>query len=212
MPTSSEDNPVIRPLKVLLASVVVVAPLGCDQDPRAPSVIKSDPALAAAAATTALSFLQVSAGGGPSEPGHACGVATDGEPTAGAITRTASLERNERGPGRLQRLALQPAAGSGAGGLRFRHVSAGGRSTCGITTDDRAYCWGRNASGQLGDGNETMRLRPVQVAGGRRFRQVTVGNGHACAINTLNVAYCWGYNVHGHLGDRTIFGAVPRCG
>jgi hypothetical protein len=49
--------------------------------------------------------------------------------------------------------------------LAFRQVSAGLSHTCGVTTDDRAYCWGSNARGQLGDGTTTGRTRPVAVAG-----------------------------------------------
>src|SRR5687768_4472971 len=49
--------------------------------------------------------------------------------------------------------------------LAFRQVSAGPlRHTCGVTTDDRAYCWGINDNGQLGDGTTTQRLTPVPVA------------------------------------------------
>jgi alpha-tubulin suppressor-like RCC1 family protein len=45
-------------------------------------------------------------------------------------------------------------------------VSAGWLSTCGVTTDHRAYCWGENSDGQLGDGTTTQRLTPVPVVGG----------------------------------------------
>jgi alpha-tubulin suppressor-like RCC1 family protein len=37
--------------------------------------------------------------------------------------------------------------------LAFRQVSAGDNHTCGLTTEDRAYCWGLNEHGQLGDGS-----------------------------------------------------------
>jgi alpha-tubulin suppressor-like RCC1 family protein len=39
--------------------------------------------------------------------------------------------------------------------LALRQVSAGTRHTCGVTTDNRAYCWGSNAGGQLGTGTTT---------------------------------------------------------
>lgn len=35
--------------------------------------------------------------------------------------------------------------------------------TFGITSDGRAFCWGDNRSGQLGDGTTTQRARPVPV-------------------------------------------------
>jgi alpha-tubulin suppressor-like RCC1 family protein len=87
--------------------------------------------------------------------------------------------------------------------LAFRQVSAGFLYTCGVTTDDRAYCWGGNEDGQLGDGTTTQRLTPVAVAGGRRFRHVSVRLFHACGVTTDNRAYCWGRNDNGQLGDGT---------
>jgi hypothetical protein len=86
--------------------------------------------------------------------------------------------------------------------LSFRQVSAGVGHTCGVTTDNLAYCWGRNF-GSLGDGTTTDRLTPVAVAGGLRFRQVTAGRGHNCGVTTDDLAYCWGLNDSGQLGDGT---------
>ena len=43
-------------------------------------------------------------------------------------------------------------------------VSAGSGHTCGIRVDGTLYCWGYNATGQLGDGTQTPRLTPVLVA------------------------------------------------
>jgi alpha-tubulin suppressor-like RCC1 family protein len=88
--------------------------------------------------------------------------------------------------------------------LSFRQVSAGGFHTCGVTTGDQAYCWGRGTEGQLGDGTTTNRLTPVPVAGGLRFRQVRAGgDAHTCGLSLDNQAYCWGGNTFGRLGDGT---------
>ena len=76
--------------------------------------------------------------------------------------------------------------------LAFRQVSAGDAHTCGVTTGDRAYCWGINDFGQLGDGTTTERLRPVPVAGGHRFRQVIATVLSTCGVTTTNRLYCWG--------------------
>jgi alpha-tubulin suppressor-like RCC1 family protein len=83
-------------------------------------------------------------------------------------------------------------------------VSAGYLHTCGVTTDNRAYCWGYNSEGALGDGTATGRLAPVAVTGGRRFRQVNARGYHTCGVSYPdNQACCWGYNVYGQLGDAT---------
>jgi alpha-tubulin suppressor-like RCC1 family protein len=89
-----------------------------------------------------------------------------------------------------------------AGGLRFLEVRAGDSHTCGITTANRAYCWGANNAGQLGDGTTTDRPVPTAVAGGHLV-QVRAGYRHTCAVNPYNVAFCWGDNTRGQLGDNT---------
>ena len=96
-----------------------------------------------------------------------------------------------------------PVAIGAAATLAFQQVSAGGVQTCGLTTDNRAYCWGYNGSGALGDGTTTTRLRPTPVAGTLRFRQVDAGVFHTCAVTTDDRAYCWGGNRFGALGDGT---------
>ena len=94
-----------------------------------------------------------------------------------------------------------------SGGLRFQHVSTGNSHSCGLTLDNRLYCWGFNFDGELGDGTgypeNVRRLTPVLVTGGRTFRQVRAGYSFTCALTTSNEAFCWGYNVFGQLGDGT---------
>ena len=60
--------------------------------------------------------------------------------------------------------------------LSLRQVTAADRFSCGLTTDNRAFCWGANSGGNLGSGivsNEEH--TPVAVAGGLRFRQLASG-------------------------------------
>jgi alpha-tubulin suppressor-like RCC1 family protein len=85
--------------------------------------------------------------------------------------------------------------------LSFYQLSAGNEHTCGVTTDNRAYCWG---FGLLGDGSAySQRAVPVAVAGTLRFRQVSAGTSHFCGVTTDYRAYCWGENSSGQLGDGT---------
>ena len=79
-------------------------------------------------------------------------------------------------------------------------MSAGSAHTCGVTTDNRAYCWGWASFGQLGDGTTTTRLTPVTVAGALRFRQLSAGGAHTCARTPAAMAHCWGSHTEGRLG------------
>ncbi|NCV00783.1 MAG: hypothetical protein EBV53_06310 [Proteobacteria bacterium] len=108
---------------------------------------------------------------------------------------------------------------STVGNVAFVSIAQGVAYTCGLTSTDIAYCWGYNASGQLGDGSNTDRLTPtlVAVSGGLTFTTIAAGSEHTCAIQQANVgpssvgrrsvsagaAYCWGYNNAGQLGDGT---------
>jgi alpha-tubulin suppressor-like RCC1 family protein len=118
------------------------------------------------------------------------------------------------GNGSLARQLLPRAV---AGGLEFKAISTGDiqRSgnhyfTCGIATDDRAYCWGGNFDGQLGDGTTTDRRRPVAVKGGLRFTRISAGAGVTCGITTAGTSYCWGRNDYGQLGNGGTVG-VPAA-
>jgi alpha-tubulin suppressor-like RCC1 family protein len=94
----------------------------------------------------------------------------------------------------------------------WRSISVGYEISCGIMTDGKAYCWGRNNLGQLGDGSAQRRLAPSPVAGNLRFSMVAVLSSsgfHTCGISQ-NLAYCWGVNDRGQLGDgSTTNRAVP---
>lgn len=177
--------------------------LGCREDAQSPTTPDTAPAITAAVATAQLSFRQVSAGSGLSGDVHACGVTTDDRAYCWGSNRWGQLGiGTSTGPEDCGNpCSTRPVMV--LGGLHFRHVSVGDRFTCGITTDDRAYCWGRNVEGQLGDGTRTLRLKPVPVAGTRLFRQVRAGHNHTCAITSFDVAYCWGWNGDGELGDGT---------
>jgi alpha-tubulin suppressor-like RCC1 family protein len=90
------------------------------------------------------------------------------------------------------------------GGLQFFQVEAGGSHTCGVSYPDRrAYCWGSNNQGQLGDGSTTTRLTPVRVLDGRQYRHLSSGAFHTCGLTTAGEAYCWGWNGYGQLGVGT---------
>jgi alpha-tubulin suppressor-like RCC1 family protein len=86
-------------------------------------------------------------------------------------------------------------------------ISAGGQHTCAIA-DGRAYCWGKNGRGQLGNNSTKDSLVPVAVStsGVLRKKRVTAidaGYKHTCVVADGR-AYCWGWNKRGaQLGNNS---------
>jgi alpha-tubulin suppressor-like RCC1 family protein len=89
------------------------------------------------------------------------------------------------------------------GNISFASITTGVFQTCGIATDGKAYCWGRNGSGQLGDGTTTMRVEPAAISASLNFKDITIGNDHACGVSSNDEVYCWGDGNAGKLGTRS---------
>ncbi|GIE34140.1 chromosome condensation regulator RCC1 [Actinoplanes italicus] len=91
----------------------------------------------------------------------------------------------------------------GPGGSRLTRVFAGGSHLCGLDENAKAYCWGQNDSGQLGDGTTTSRQAPtaVNTPSGVTFTQFALGSTHTCATGSDTRTYCWGSGFNGVLGN-----------
>lgn len=82
-------------------------------------------------------------------------------------------------------------------------IAAGTWHTCALAEGGRAYCWGRDSRGQLGDGEDAdvVKEEPQAVAGDLTFAQIAAGNTHTCGLTTAGAAHCWGQDNQGQLGD-----------
>ena len=151
-----------------------------------------------------LRFRQVSAGWN-----YTCGVTTDDRAYCWGLNTFGELGDSTRKTQRLQPVPV-------AGGRHFRQVDGGTRHTCGVSTDNRVYCWGWNIDGQIGDSRTNLyRLWPARpVTGGLTFRRVEAGDG-SCGVTMTDVMYCWGQNQEGGVGDGTTtdrYAPVPVSG
>jgi len=116
-----------------------------------------------------------------------------------------------------------------SGGYAFQELKAGHTTTCGITTEKRAVCWGSNLVGQLGTlepvgmcpggtfadgefGPAPCARTPAAVAipGSAEVLSVSVGPLHGCAVRSDGAAFCWGDGLGGELGNNArLNSAVP---
>jgi len=110
--------------------------------------------------------------------------------------------------------------------LALSSVSAGADHACGvIRTVQAVFCWGRNASGQVGgkpfDSScipDPYIVGPCSAFGtlasqdtgwhtseaaysGPRFATVSAGTAHTCGLTVAGQAYCWGSNQNGEFGN-----------
>ena len=92
-------------------------------------------------------------------------------------------------------------------------IAAGYAHTCAVA-NDKAYCWGDNDRGQLGNNTATNSSVPVAVdttgvLAGKTVTAVVAGVSLTCAV-AEGKASCWGYNVEGQLGNNsTTDSSVP---
>ncbi|MEZ4718686.1 MAG: hypothetical protein R2851_21705 [Caldilineaceae bacterium] len=98
----------------------------------------------------------------------------------------------------VQRPSLQGSTGS------INQVVTGQNHTCILTSSGDVQCWGRNHGGQLGNGNKTDQMTPVDVVGlASDIVKLTAGDNHTCALTQSGGMKCWGENVGGQIGDGT---------
>lgn len=95
------------------------------------------------------------------------------------------------------------------GPVSAKYIVSGFDHSCLLSINSKAYCWGRNSHGRLGDGTTVDRKKPVQVSNGALpsnvfIKKISSGLGdHTCALASDSKVYCWGRNNRGKLGDGT---------
>jgi alpha-tubulin suppressor-like RCC1 family protein len=139
---------------------------------------------------------------------HTCAIASDGgvdkaycwgNGDSGRLGRNSTTSRNT--PGLVNTALPTP----------VKQISAGGDHTCAIGNDSKAYCWGADTNGQVGDSLSYTAFPfgsklPVEVTTGilpATVKSISAGHNHSCAIGSDNKAYCWGSGAYGQLGNNS---------
>lgn len=127
---------------------------------------------------------------------HSCAVMSDGGLRCWGNNATGQL-----GDGTIES-RMEAAEVAGLGG-DVRNVASSTHHTCAVTQTGKAVCWGRNTSGELGDGlvDNTRSLVPVDViALDVEVDQISTGVRHTCARTVDGRGLCWGWNGLGAVG------------
>jgi len=88
-------------------------------------------------------------------------------------------------------------------------LARGATHSLALCSDGTLAAWGKNDTGQLGDGTTTQRLVPVAVTttgtalAGKTVVAIAVGDSHNLALCSDGTVAAWGYNAGGQLGDTT---------
>lgn len=78
-------------------------------------------------------------------------------------------------------------------------ADAGWRHACAVGSDKRAWCWGDNTFGELGDGTAVSSAvktsdGPVMVIG-TGWKSISAGGASTCGLKQDHTAWCWGDRV-----------------
>ncbi len=83
-------------------------------------------------------------------------------------------------------------------------VHGGGAFTCARTALAKAFCWGYNGYGQIGNGiggTSQWAYKPAAVSGLSDVKALATGAEHACAVRNSGDVWCWGHASSGELGN-----------
>jgi alpha-tubulin suppressor-like RCC1 family protein len=139
---------------------------------------------------------------------HTCAIASDDK-----VYCWGNNNNGQLGNGTTSAYVATPVAvsqGEIPSGVKIRSLAVNGLHTCALATNFKAYCWGRNDYGQLGNGvTNAQYTSPVAVLQGAipvgvTLSSLTTGQSHSCAIGSNDKAYCWGRNDVGSLGNGTL--------
>ncbi|WP_049895031.1 RCC1 domain-containing protein [Paenibacillus antibioticophila] len=89
--------------------------------------------------------------------------------------------------------------------VRITAISGGlGYHSMALAEDGTVWTWGKNDSGELGDGTKVQKNAPVQVNGLNGITAIAAGGYSSFALKEDGTVWAWGTNQNGELGDGTL--------
>jgi uncharacterized repeat protein (TIGR02543 family) len=88
-------------------------------------------------------------------------------------------------------------------------IFSGGSHIVGITSSGRLFTWGKNSSGQLGDGTLINKSTPIDITSQLNLIQdesiieISLGDDHSAVLTSNGRMFTWGYNAYGQIGNNT---------
>lgn len=146
--------------------------------------------------STGISFVQIACGFS-----HSFGLTSDGTLYSWGYSDNFQLGRIASPPANYSPAPITNFS------LKFKQVATESISqhSCGVSVDDRIYCWGRlgQLDARVGNGNQLS--APVFVPGSNvLFKQVAVGDSISLALSIDNQVYIWGFGLAmGSLGTKS---------
>lgn len=128
---------------------------------------------------------------------------------SGAVKCWGSNTSGEAGVGYISGAVLTPTTVVGIPAMR--KITGGGNSFCGISTDNRVFCWGQQMGGQFGNGRtysgyyipagnySAAEPTPVENTSFGQVSDLAMGGDHICALKGSDL-YCIGQNYYGQVG------------
>jgi alpha-tubulin suppressor-like RCC1 family protein len=99
--------------------------------------------------------------------------------------------------------SYSPVTVNGLGGEAIG-ITQGSLHTCSIISNGSVKCWGNNEHGQLGIGEPSYRITPVDVNElSNDVNAISTGMDSNCALTPSGGVKCWGENGCGQIGDGT---------
>jgi alpha-tubulin suppressor-like RCC1 family protein len=126
--------------------------------------------------------------------------------TNGTVWTWGTGPNGELGNGTSGTLATNYTPGQVIGLSNITAISSGWKHILALKSDGTVWAWGKNLSGELGDGTTQNRSLPVQVLNLSNVVSISGGDYNSAALKSDGTVWKWGLDDVGELGNGTADG------